>query len=62
MSATQRRRLERLVAAAPCRDPRHPWRWIVLENDEPPPPPCPTCGTSPRVHRLYLRGVSLEDL
>ncbi len=57
-----RRRIDRLVATAPCRDPRHPWRWVVVENDAPPPPPCPTCGTSPRVHRIHLVGVSLEDL
>lgn len=56
------KRVSRLVAAAPCRDPRHPWRWIVLENDEPPPPPCPTCGAAWRVHRIRLQGVSLEDL
>ena len=57
-----RQRINRLVAAAPCRDPRHPSRWVVLENDAPAPPPCPTCGTAWRVHRIRLQGVSLEDL
>ena len=56
------KRLGRLEAAAPCRDPRHPWRWIVLENDAPAPPPCPTCGALPRVHRIHLVGVRLADL
>ena len=57
-----RRRIDRLVATAPCRDPRHPRGWAVLENDAPAPPSCPTCGALPRVHRIHLRGVSLEDL
>ena len=63
-----RRRLDRLAATAPpaCPDAFHV-TWHVVHEDAatgelPPPPVCPTCGTSPRVHRLYLRGVSLEDL
>ena len=57
-----RRRVARLAAAAPCRDPRHPCRWVVLENDAPAPPPCPSCGAVALVHRIRLHCVSLEDL
>ena len=57
---TRLQRLERSQAAQPCRHPEHK-RWLVLENDEPA-PLCPGCGQPPMIHRIYLVGVSLEDL